>query len=82
MKLYGRMSALASDVGANGADFVPTTQQVEVHRQFQQQLAEYRELYLSLMNSDRPEFLRLLRELGFPDVISALPLTANGTVAQ
>ncbi len=82
MKLYGRMNALASDVGANGADFVPTTQQVEVHRQFQGQLAEYRQLYLTLMNSDRPEFLRLLRELGFPDVISALPVSNEDVVTQ
>jgi hypothetical protein len=71
MKLYGRLSALASDLNRNGADFPATTQQIEVHTQFKAQLAEYKELYLQLMTSDRAEFRRLLRELGIPDIISA-----------
>lgn len=70
MKLYGRLSALASDLNAFGADFSPTNQQIEVHTQFQQQLAEYKDLFLKLMNEDSPAFRRLLRDLGFPDIIS------------
>ena len=70
IKLYGRLSALASDLGRNGADFAPTTQQVEVHVQFQAQLAEYRALYEALMATDVPAFLRVLRDRGLPDVIS------------
>ena len=31
MKLYGRLSALASDITANGVDFRPTNQQGEVY---------------------------------------------------
>ena len=71
-RLYGRLSALASDLNANGADFPPTVQQIEVHTQFKQQLVEYTELYLELMNDDAAQFRQLLRELGFPDIISAL----------
>ncbi len=70
IKLYGRLSALASDLGRNGADFAPTTQQVEVHVQFQAQLADYRALYEELMTTDVPALLRLLRDRGLPDVIS------------
>jgi photosystem II stability/assembly factor-like uncharacterized protein len=73
MKLYGRLSALASDLNRNGADFPATEQQVEVHQQFKEQLAEYRLLYQQLMTADRAAFRRLLRELGVPDIISALP---------
>jgi hypothetical protein len=34
MKLYGRLSALASDITGNGADFKPTDQQQEVYAVF------------------------------------------------
>ncbi len=50
IKLYGRLSALASDVGANGADFSPTTQQVEVHAVLRQRLENARELFRTLMD--------------------------------
>ena len=32
MKLYGRLSALASDINASGIDFKPTNQQGEVYQ--------------------------------------------------
>ena len=32
MKLYGRLSALASDINASGIDFIPTNQQGEVYQ--------------------------------------------------
>ncbi len=38
MKLYGRLNALASDIGANGADFKPTDQQREVYTIFNKRL--------------------------------------------
>jgi photosystem II stability/assembly factor-like uncharacterized protein len=40
MKLYGRLSALASDIGGFGADFKPTDQQKEVYAIFNQRLKE------------------------------------------
>ena len=70
MKLYGRLSALASDVGANGADFSPTTQQVEVHAVLRQRLENARELFRALMDTDAPAFRQMLAELGLPDIIS------------
>ena len=70
MKLFGRMSALASDVGANGADFSPTTQQVEVHAILRQRLEEARELFRVLMQTNAPALRERLAELGLPDVIS------------
>ncbi len=38
MKLYGRLSALASDITGNGADFRPTDQQQEVYAIFNDRL--------------------------------------------
>jgi len=40
MRLYGRFSALASDVGGRGADFPPTAQQREVHRVLTERLED------------------------------------------
>jgi hypothetical protein len=40
MKLYGRLSALASDIGAFGADFKPTDQQREVYTIFNKRLKD------------------------------------------
>lgn len=40
MKLYGRLSALASDLGGHGVDFRPTDQQREVAAIFDQRLQE------------------------------------------
>lgn len=38
MKLYGRLSALASDTTGNGVDFKPTDQQREVYNIFNKRL--------------------------------------------
>ena len=40
IKLYGRLSALASDIGGFGADFKPTDQQREVYAIFNKRLKE------------------------------------------
>ncbi|TLF46432.1 WD40/YVTN/BNR-like repeat-containing protein [Maribacter aurantiacus] len=40
IKLYGRLSALASDIGGFGADFKPTDQQQEVYAIFNERLKE------------------------------------------
>ncbi|HKK25053.1 MAG TPA: hypothetical protein VJ941_05465 [Gracilimonas sp.] len=45
MKLYGRISALGSDVMYNGADFAPTQQQVEVFDKIQEQFETTKEAY-------------------------------------
>ncbi|MCH2449789.1 MAG: glycosyl hydrolase [Gracilimonas sp.] len=45
MKLYGRISALGSDIMYNGADFAPTQQQVEVFDKIQDQFEMTKEAY-------------------------------------
>lgn len=60
MKLYGRISALASDVGGFGADFRPTSQQVEVYDLFKKQLEDVQVQYKRLMEEEIPEFNRFL----------------------
>jgi phosphomevalonate kinase len=56
MKLYGRISALASDVGGFGADFKPTNQQVEVYNVFRKQLDDIQVQYKKLINDEIPIF--------------------------
>lgn len=62
MRLYGRLGALANDVGRDGADFRPTEQQREVHRilsgRFEEAQAEYRRL----TEESLPVFRRALAE--------------------
>jgi hypothetical protein len=64
MKLYGRLSALGSDLSGFGADFPPTQQQLEVHRVLTQRLAEAREEFKVLMEQQVPAFNEQLREKG------------------
>lgn len=67
MKLYGRISALASDVGGFGADFKPTNQQVEVYNVFRKQLDDIQLQYKKLINEEIPLFNQYLisKELQF-----------------
>jgi hypothetical protein len=60
MKLYGRISALASDVGGFGADFRPTNQQMEVYGQFRKQLDDIQVQYKRLMDQEIPKFNQYL----------------------
>jgi hypothetical protein len=71
MKLYGRMSALASDVGASGSDFRPTDQQGEVHVILLERLEEAQRLMDALLADDLPVLNAKLAERRFP-VISDL----------
>ena len=52
MKLYGRLSALASDLGAHGIDFKPTEQQKEVSSIFNNRLKTISEQFSKLINSE------------------------------
>lgn len=45
MKLYGRLSALASDINGSGIDFPPTDQQVEVYEILKERLDKAKEVY-------------------------------------
>lgn len=52
MKLYGRISALASDIGGFGADFKPTDQQREVYAIFNKRLKDIDEKFKKFMDVD------------------------------
>jgi hypothetical protein len=60
MKLYGRISALSSDIGGFGADFKPTNQQMEVYGQFRKQLDDIQVQYKRLMDEEIPKFNQYL----------------------
>lgn len=60
MKLYGRISALASDIGGFGADFKPTDQQMEVYGIFRKQLDDVQVQYKKLIDQEIPIFNRYL----------------------
>ncbi|UCE70164.1 MAG: glycosyl hydrolase [Flavobacteriaceae bacterium] len=49
MKLYGRLSALASDITGNGADFKPTDQQQEVYAVFNGRLEAVNQKFKKFM---------------------------------
>jgi hypothetical protein len=55
MKLYGRLSALLSDVSAHGADFPPTDQQDSVHVLLRRRLDEASQVMDALINNDLPQ---------------------------
>ncbi|MHC4911101.1 MAG: hypothetical protein ACYTF9_15445, partial [Planctomycetota bacterium] len=61
-KLYGRLGALANDVGHDSADFRPTDQQYEVHTLLRQRLEETRVMYQQLMTQDVPAFRARLQQ--------------------
>lgn len=63
MQLYGRLSALASDL-AKAADFSPTSQQLQVFEQFKTQLEEVQKDFDQLTKVDLPELNKQLKKQG------------------
>ena len=55
MKLYGRLSALASDIGAFGVDFKPTDQQRDVYAIFNKRLEQANKKFEKFMKVDVPK---------------------------
>ncbi len=70
MKLYGRLSALASDVFANGADFAPTQQQSDVKGVLEERLQKAAEEYRTLLQQDVPALQQKLQQRNVPAIIS------------
>ena len=70
MKLYGRLSALAQDVGWSSADFPPTVPQQEVHEVLQQRLEDTRARFEELFGEDAEALNRMLRERRLPVIVS------------
>jgi hypothetical protein len=61
MKLYGRLSALGSDIMYNGADFAPTQQQVEVYEKLKERFEETRKSYNEFVQGQLVPFYQGLR---------------------
>lgn len=63
MKLYGRLSALASDINGSGIDFRPTNQQGEVYEVLNGRLTKVQESFDSLIKNDIEVFNDKLNDL-------------------
>jgi len=61
MQLYGRLSALASDLSGHGVDFRPTDQQSEVSVIFNERLKKVKESFDNLFAKDIPELNKRLK---------------------
>jgi photosystem II stability/assembly factor-like uncharacterized protein len=70
MRLYGRMSALASDLDWRGADFPPTVQQREVYDVLTARLAEVKAAIQAFIEGELNALNDRLRALGKPPIIS------------
>ncbi len=70
MRLYGRLSALASDIDWKGADFVPTLQQGEVHQVLTERLEEAKQAIQAFFDGELNRLNDQLRALGRPAIIS------------
>jgi hypothetical protein len=70
MRLYGRFSALASDVDWKGADFPPTVQQGLVHEVLTEELEAAKAAIESFFDSEMAELNERLRALGRPAIVS------------
>jgi hypothetical protein len=65
MKLYGRLSALASDITGNGVDFKPTDQQREVYAIFNERLQAVDEKFQRFMEVEVKKLNVQLRQSEF-----------------
>jgi len=70
MRLYGRFSALASDVDWKGSDFVPTTQQREVHQVLTDRLEGAKQAIQKFLDGELAQLNNRLRALGRPAIVS------------
>lgn len=62
MQLYGRLSALASDLTGHGVDFKPTNQQLEVQEIFNRRLEAASSKFERLINEEVPAFNKQLQK--------------------
>ena len=72
-ELYEKLAALASDVGANSADWGPTNQQREVHALLRKQLEDSRGKLGAFIRTDVADFNKRMAARGMPTVMSQLP---------
>jgi len=62
MKLYGRLSALASDINGSGIDFRPTDQQGEVSEILNERLRNAVKQFEQIKKNDIEEFNKALEK--------------------
>ena len=62
MKLYGRLSALASDIGGFGVDFKPTDQQREVYEVLDNRLVKAQDAYKKFFEVEVKELNKQLKK--------------------
>jgi len=72
MRLYGRFSAIASDVDWRGSDFVPTVQQREVQGVLTLRLEDAKEAIQAFVDGELARLNERLTALGRPAIISDL----------
>jgi hypothetical protein len=70
MRLYGRFSALASDVDWKGADFRPTDPQRAVHEVLTGRFDDAKEAIQAFFDGEMEQLNQRLRALGMPPIIS------------
>jgi photosystem II stability/assembly factor-like uncharacterized protein len=70
MRLYGRFSALASDVDWKGADFRPTNAQREVHVVLTERFEDAKAAIQAFFDDELARLNDRLRELGRPPIVS------------
>jgi photosystem II stability/assembly factor-like uncharacterized protein len=70
MRLFGRFSALASDVDWKGSDFVPTMQQREVQVVLTQRLEDAKEAIQAFVDGELARLNEQLTALGRPAIVS------------
>ena len=63
MKLYGRLSALASDINGSGIDFKPTDQQGEVYQVLNKRLVSTKSDFEKLIDEDIAAFNEKLNKM-------------------
>jgi hypothetical protein len=63
MKLYGRLSSLASDINGSGIDFKPTNQQGEVYQILNKRLVQTQQEFDKLVEEDIKAFNEKLNRL-------------------
>jgi len=66
-RLVSKLLSLARSVGS--ADFPPTSQEKERHKELSTQLETYKSQFKELVNNDLPVFNRLLKEQDLPHVL-------------
>jgi photosystem II stability/assembly factor-like uncharacterized protein len=70
MRLYGRFSALASDMDWKGSDFEPTVQQREVHGVLTERLEAAQDAIDAFLNGELARLNERLVALGRPAIVS------------